>query len=50
MKAEHYLIVSADDFGLVPSVTEGIIEGLSNGCITETTILQHQIIVLKQLD
>ena len=39
MKTEHYLIVSADDFGLVPSVTEGIIEGLSKGCITETNYI-----------
>lgn len=39
MRTEHYLIVSADDFGLVPSVTEGIIEGLSKGCITETNYI-----------
>lgn len=39
MRNEHYLIVSADDFGLVPSVTEGILEGLSKGCITETNYI-----------
>lgn len=39
MKTEHFLIVSADDFGLVPSVTEGIIEGVSKGGITETNYI-----------
>ena len=39
MRTEHYLIVSADDFGLVPSVTEGIIAGLSTGGITETNFI-----------
>jgi predicted glycoside hydrolase/deacetylase ChbG (UPF0249 family) len=39
MRNEHYLIISADDFGLVPSVTEGILEGLSKGCITETNYI-----------
>ncbi|WP_208788137.1 ChbG/HpnK family deacetylase [Enterococcus casseliflavus] len=33
------LIISADDFGLVPSVTDGILQGMSNGCITETNLI-----------
>ncbi|MGX7131319.1 ChbG/HpnK family deacetylase [Enterococcus songbeiensis] len=33
------LIISADDFGLVPSVTKGILYGISKGCITETNFI-----------
>lgn len=36
---KRYLIISADDFGLVPSVTAGILYGLSNGAITETNCI-----------
>lgn len=39
MKNSHKLIISADDFGLAPSVTEGIIFGLSKGCITDTNLI-----------
>lgn len=33
------LIISADDFGLVPSVSAGILEGLATGCMTETNFI-----------
>jgi predicted glycoside hydrolase/deacetylase ChbG (UPF0249 family) len=34
-----YLIVNADDFGISPEVTKGIIEAFKNGIVTDTSIL-----------
>src|SRR5690625_1142560 len=33
------LIINADDFGLTPGVTQGIIEAHNNGVVTSTTAL-----------
>ncbi len=35
----RYLIVNADDFGISPEVTKGIIEAFKNGIVTDTSIL-----------
>ncbi len=35
----RYLIVNADDFGISPEVTKGIIEAFINGIVTDTSIL-----------
>jgi predicted glycoside hydrolase/deacetylase ChbG (UPF0249 family) len=35
----RYLIVNADDFGISPEVTKGIIEAFTNGIVTDTSIL-----------
>ncbi len=37
------LIINADDFGLTHGVTEGIIHGAYNGCITSTSVMVNQL-------
>ncbi len=39
MKPDIFLIVNADDFGLVPSVSEGILEAHERGIVSSTTML-----------
>ena len=33
------LIINADDFGLSESINDGIIKGINEGCITDTTLM-----------
>lgn len=37
------LIINADDFGLTPGVTEGIIHGAQTGCISSTSVMINQV-------
>ena len=37
------LIINADDFGLTPGVTEGILHGNNVGCVTSTSVLMNQV-------
>ena len=35
------LIINADDFGLSKSISDGIIEGIKDGCITSTSVMAN---------
>jgi chitin disaccharide deacetylase len=35
----HYLIINSDDFGLIPAVSRGILEGHAAGVITSTSVM-----------
>lgn len=37
------LIINADDFGLTPGVTEGILQGATFGCITSSSVMINHI-------
>jgi chitin disaccharide deacetylase len=41
------LIINADDFGLTPGVTEGILYGAKAGCVSSTTVMVNQFMHLK---
>jgi predicted glycoside hydrolase/deacetylase ChbG (UPF0249 family) len=41
-RAPHALIVNADDFGLTPGVSRGILEAQARGIVTSTTLLVNR--------
>ena len=44
-----YLIINADDFGLSPGVSEGIMEAHNNGILTSTSIMMNTSTVISDI-